>query len=225
MGCFSFLCKKSGSPIISTSFNGTPVHLFLLKDGKVLEHMYGNYNSYGRVFKTTIRKDVKHELYDSFDWKMEWGKVCRLMFNDNPGDGIAAIMDRHFDNVYPTGQSKQDPDQGWGDDLEYFDDTSDGEWARVEKPFHIVIEHDKIPIKKQTRLDMFQEMSEQTKLDDHYDYMEDVFKKKNEYDSMKKELSGAKSTIKVLKAENERLENLSKKRLNRIKSLLKEIKK
>lgn len=50
MGCFSFLCKVSGRPALSTSYDGSPCYLFLLKGGKVMEEMYGNYDSYGNVF-------------------------------------------------------------------------------------------------------------------------------------------------------------------------------
>ena len=118
MGCFSFLCKKSGKPAYSTSFGGSPCHLFLLKDGKVLEHMYGNYDSYGRVFNG---KD------GSFEWQMDWQEICNLMFNDNPGDGMAMILDRYYKGVPPTEQSEDDPEQGWG---------YNGRFREVEEPFH-----------------------------------------------------------------------------------------
>jgi len=56
--------------------------MYLLKDGKVIEEMRGHYDSYGRVFKDSTYDD-------SFEWSLEWGKVCDLMFTDNEGDGIA----------------------------------------------------------------------------------------------------------------------------------------
>ena len=142
MGCFSFLCKVSGKPAYSTSFNGSPCHLFLLRDGKVIEHMYGNYDSYGRVFKNNLRDDVSHELHDSFEWEIGWDKVCDLMFYRGNDNGIAMILAEHYTGEVPTTKSEDDPNQGWGgeedDDGEYFGDTSDGGFKRVENPFHRV---------------------------------------------------------------------------------------
>jgi len=83
MGCFSFICKESGLPVASSSFDGDAVRMYLLKNGKVLEEMRGHYDSYGRVF--TADKE------DSFEWKMDWNEVCDLMFTKNEGDGIAPI--------------------------------------------------------------------------------------------------------------------------------------
>ncbi len=70
MGCFSFMCKECKEPINSTSFQGEMVHLFLLENGKVIQKMSGEYDSYGSVFKDgTQRKDVKHSLRESVAWK------------------------------------------------------------------------------------------------------------------------------------------------------------
>lgn len=109
MGCFSFICKVTGEPANSSSFDGDAVHLFLLQDGKVIEHMYGRYDSYGRVFSDA-------ENSDSFEWHMEWGKVCDLVFDDNPQNGIALIMGNCWKkgDPYPTERSEGDPEQGWG---------------------------------------------------------------------------------------------------------------
>lgn len=117
MGCFSFICQKSGKPVNSSSFKGDRVHLFLLKDGKVIEHMYGNYDSYGRVFSD--KKDPKDtSLTDasSFEWKMDWGIVVDLMFDKDRSNGIAAILEPFWKegDPYPTERSNDDPDQGWG---------------------------------------------------------------------------------------------------------------
>lgn len=120
MGCFSYLCKKSGNAVTSSSFDGDHVHLFLLKDGKVLEHMYGRYDSYGRVF-------TDDKCQDSFQWRMEWGEVVDLHFNDNEGDGIAAILAPYYDDVLPTTISEDDEDQGWGD--------SSVDFFKSNKPF------------------------------------------------------------------------------------------
>jgi len=72
MGCFSYLCKECGKGILSNSFRGEQVKLFYLKDGKVIEEMEGEYDSYGRVFiEGTQREDVKHPLKDFRDWQHE----------------------------------------------------------------------------------------------------------------------------------------------------------
>lgn len=129
MGCFSFLCKKSGHAATSTSFDGDPVTLYLLKDGKVIEMMHGNYNSYGCVF------DGKGE---SFQWSIGWGAVCDLMFSGNDGDGIALVLDKYDDGIVPTTQSEDDPNQGWGEGLDLIGDCSEGVYRQVSTPQHIV---------------------------------------------------------------------------------------
>ena len=106
MGCFSFLCQKCGKGIKSNSFNGERVHLFLLKNSKVIEQMEGPYDSYGRVFN----KEMK-----SMRWLTPWSAVCDLMFEGSNRSGIAAIHTRCFDGVIPTEQSEHDPMQGWGE--------------------------------------------------------------------------------------------------------------
>lgn len=134
MGCFSYLCNNSGKAALSTSFNGSPCYLFLLKNGKVIEEMYGNYNSYAGVFK----KDLK----GSYKWSMDWGDVCDLNFNSNDEDGIAMILAEHYGGIAPTSQSESDPNQGWGsyeegeDDL--MGDTSSDGFPIVSEPYHKV---------------------------------------------------------------------------------------
>lgn len=122
MGCFSFLCKVSDKPANSTSFDGDPCRLFLLKEGKVIEEMHGNYDSYGRVFN----KDG-----DSFKWQMDWGDVCTLMFSHDESNGIAMILDDHYDGSIPDTRSENDPEQGW---------SKDGPFVQVENPYHIIKE-------------------------------------------------------------------------------------
>jgi len=113
MGCFSFKCKVTGKPALSTSFDGSPVHLFLLKNGEAIEYMHGNYDSYGRVF---TKDGMTKSPPESIEWKMEWGDVCDLMFDSNRSNGIALILDPHWKqgDPYPTERSEDDPDQGWG---------------------------------------------------------------------------------------------------------------
>ena len=91
--------------------------------------MYGNYDSYGRVFTKGST--------GSFEWKMDWGEVVDLCFNNNPKDGIAMILEDEYEQGYiPDICSQSDPDQGWGKNWEYLGDV--GEWKQVEEPFHKV---------------------------------------------------------------------------------------
>ena len=138
MGCFSFICKKSGEPVLSSSFSGDAVHLFLLKDGEVIEHMFGNYDSYGRVFNT--KKPPKGTATDngSFEWNLEWNRVCDLMFDKDRSNGIAAILDVVYNGTLPTTRSKSDPNQGWGKHGEYFASNTPRLGPKVKKPFHKV---------------------------------------------------------------------------------------
>ena len=122
MGCFSFVCKESGLPVASDSFSGDAVRMYLLKNGKVLEEMRGHYDSYGRVF--TADKE------DSFEWKMEWGDVCDMMFDKDESNGIAVILEKYFAGNIPTTRSEGDPDQGWG--------KRNGGRKKIKEPLHII---------------------------------------------------------------------------------------
>jgi hypothetical protein len=76
MGCFSYMCKECDKPVLSTSFAGQDVWLFLLKDGKVVQQMDGEYDSYGRCFiDGTQDPRVTHGLRLSHQWtpvQTEW---------------------------------------------------------------------------------------------------------------------------------------------------------
>jgi hypothetical protein len=137
MGCFSFICKKSGRAVLSTSFSGDAVHLFLLKKGKVIEHMYGNYDSYGNVFSN--KKDI-----ESYEWDMEWNDVCDLMFDSDKSNGICAILDPYWKegDPYPTERSEDDPNQGWGDDMELIGSISKDLSEPVKEPFHRLLSNE-----------------------------------------------------------------------------------
>jgi len=117
MGCFSFMCKECKEPILSNSFRGQEVKLFLLRDGKIIEQMEGEYDSYGRVFDKENKKSI--------EWKMEWHYVCNLIFKPNMENGIAAIHSKCWKDKLPKTRSEDDPDQGWGYGGEYFADCSD----------------------------------------------------------------------------------------------------
>ena len=122
MGCFSFVCKESGLPVASDSFSGDAVRMYLLRDGNVIEEMRGHYDSYRRVFTT--------DKEDSFQWSLEWGAVCDLMFTDNEGDGIAVILEKYFTGRIPTTRSESDREQGWG--------PKNGGRVKIKEPIHIV---------------------------------------------------------------------------------------
>jgi hypothetical protein len=133
MGCFSYLCKVSGKPALSTSFDGSPCYLFLLKDGVVIEEMFGNYDSYGRVFNSDG---------ESFEWKMPWQEVCNLMFSEDESNGIAMILAEYQTGLVPTTRSEDDPNQGWGDpdegDNDLMGNCSGNMFPKVSKPYHKV---------------------------------------------------------------------------------------
>lgn len=139
MGCFSFICQKSGNAVLSSSFSGDAVHLFLLKKGKVIEHMFGNYDSYGRVFSNEKRDDDT-SLTDksSFNWKMEWHDVCDLMFSHDKSNGIAAILAPYWKegDPYPTNRSEGDPNQGWGEHMELIGYCGNDIGDPVKEPYH-----------------------------------------------------------------------------------------
>ena len=152
MGCFSFMCKKSGKPGNSSSFGGNPVHLFLLKKGKVIEHMFGNYDSYGRVFSSE-KDPTDKSLTDksSFEWKTEWGECCDLMFDNDRSNGIAVIHSDYWKegDPYPTERSDDDPNQGWGDDDELLDSIDpDMGVEKVKEPYHKVYFDVSLPTSK-----------------------------------------------------------------------------
>ncbi len=102
MGCFSFLCKECGDPIICDDNRIDNVRLYLLLKGDVMEEMAGKYNSYGCV-------DIDGE---SQQWSADWDNVCDLMESPDKGTGIAAIHEECFVKE-PTTKSEDDPNQGW----------------------------------------------------------------------------------------------------------------
>ena len=108
MGCFSYLCNECGKPILSDSFQGEAVRLYLLQDSEVIESMRGEYDSYGRVF------DINRE---SVEWtSMNWAEAVHMHFNKSKCCGFAAIHERCFTGELPEIISKNDPNQGWGYD-------------------------------------------------------------------------------------------------------------
>jgi len=119
------MCKECGDAVLSSSEPNSSktdeVHLFLLKEGTVVQTLEGQYDSYGRVFKGTTT--------DSVHWDMPWSDVCDLMFDKDKGSGLAAVHKRCFTGNVPTTQSDDDPNQGWGEDdadeYDYYDCEDD----------------------------------------------------------------------------------------------------
>jgi len=156
MGCFSYMCKKSGKAILSDSFSGDAVHLFLLYKGEVIEYMYGNYDSYGRVFSNSN---------GSFEWKMDWSDIIDLSYENDNTSGIAAILDSHFNGEFPTERSNFDPNQGWGDDSVI---------KKVENPFHKVFKEIK---KEEIKKEEIKTKIDYKKLINLISYAEDILNK------------------------------------------------
>ena len=112
MGCFSFICPQCGDPINSDSFSGEHCVLMLLQDGKVIDEMSGQYNSYGCVFKGP-------SCERSHKWGLDWDDVCELLFSDARGTGMAAYHSPCWQSErrmgYEPRVSDRDPEQGWGE--------------------------------------------------------------------------------------------------------------
>ena len=107
MGCFSFICQVCNDPVKSNSSSGEEVRLFLLRKGKIIENMEGQYDSYGRVFDADM---------ESIKWEMPWPEVCGLMSSKNTRDnGMAVIHKSCSETLIPTERSDNDPNQGGGE--------------------------------------------------------------------------------------------------------------
>ncbi len=129
MACFSYICPVCGKGILSTSFSGERCTLFLLVDGKVVEQMTGEYDSYGSVF------NEKNNGGDVITWTaMDWDEICDLQFGGNRSSGIAAIHARcKPDGYVPTVRSKDDPNQGWGEGLRLLGNTGEHvDWDELD---------------------------------------------------------------------------------------------
>ena len=130
MGCFSWLCSKCGKGIESSSFEGHQCRLYYLKDGKVIEQLKGEYNSYGGVFiPGTQDPDVKHKLRKSQHFKTDWGIICDdVTYDDKPtNSGIAALHEECYsgEESIPLEASLHDPNQGWGEPSEEDEEKKD----------------------------------------------------------------------------------------------------
>jgi len=128
MGCFSYICKKTGKAVASDSFSGDAVYIFRLEDGEVKEIMYGHYDSYGRVFDNNG---------DSFRWDKNWNNCVTDHFDGDEGNGFAVILASAYDGVLPTTISEDDPDQGWGRRQSK---------AVIKEPYHMNTKGEKITV-------------------------------------------------------------------------------
>ncbi len=108
MGCFSYKCKKCGKPVNSSSGDGEHCIIFFLENGKVVERMCGQYDSYGRVFK--------EETDECYTWKTsEWSDLVDKHCNDDKTSGFAIVHSKCVNRDYkPNTISLDDPCQGWG---------------------------------------------------------------------------------------------------------------
>ncbi len=120
MGCFSYICPECKHPICSDSFSGEHCILMLVEDGKVLEWMQGEYDSYGRTFSmdATAYKTKANGLKgvtSSYEWSvMDWGDIVDLHYNDDSYSGISAYHSKCFDgDMENVTVSDDDPEQGW----------------------------------------------------------------------------------------------------------------
>jgi len=103
MGCFSYLCQECNTPINSDSIRGERCELFLLLDGQVIEHLSGEYDSYGRVFGS--------------EWtQIPWNRIVELHYGPTRLSGIAAYHSACWKRsmILPVYRSHNDPNQGWG---------------------------------------------------------------------------------------------------------------
>lgn len=107
MGCFSHMCKECGTPINSDSYRGEHCIMFILENGRIIEQMAGQYDSYGSVFD---------DNGESLEWNTDWGDVVDLHYNTFDNDGVAAYHSKCYVKAgrpIPETISKNDPDQGW----------------------------------------------------------------------------------------------------------------
>lgn len=100
MGCFSYLCKVCNEPINFDCDKDIGEHctLYLLENGRIIEEMTGEYNSYGCVYKDKeLKYPDRYAKWESYDWS----EICDLNFTPAKNCGIAAVhTDCHPLNPY-----------------------------------------------------------------------------------------------------------------------------
>ena len=128
MGCFSYMCKKCGTSVRSSSFDGERCIIYFLDGGVVVEEMRGVYDSYGRVFidtdsghilhkkkeNTTNPENMDSPSTDTHKWEYDdWYTLVDLHFNKDPTTGFAVFHEACFEGNRPKTISDDDPNQGW----------------------------------------------------------------------------------------------------------------
>lgn len=158
MGCFSFMCKECDTSIRSDSFSGELVKLFLLKDGKVIQEMEGEYDSYGCVFIDGTEDPTKNDFRKSAQWNCpeisevddywkerekhgdfhgRWLNVCGLMSKGegtrNPNYGLPRISKSAYESF-----KKVFTEEGLDKELEELEadwsDIDNREWLIPPEP-------------------------------------------------------------------------------------------
>jgi hypothetical protein len=156
MGCFSYMCQVCDKPIRSDSERGQPATLFLLRNGRILEAMEGEYDSYGRVFD---------ENGESIHWDYDWSKAVELHFSRDLGNGIAAFHRHCFKRInrLPETRSMDDPDQGWGSFRLQTTPFKGGKKIDIAKTFPEIIEINKSTPEEKVFLKVFEHMKQKFK--------------------------------------------------------------
>jgi hypothetical protein len=95
MGIFSGICHRCNKPVNV----GQAATLTLLKAGKEVQTVSGNYDGYGF----------------GASWDMEWASVVRLMFLKDKRNGIAFMHYGCAKGARPRNRSKDDVNQGLGE--------------------------------------------------------------------------------------------------------------
>ena len=128
----SYKCSLTNKPLQSNSTSGDLVYIFLLKQGQVIEYMYGNYDGYNSVIKSTNDDGVT----SSFTWKTNLSDMNNLRFHKDESNGIAVILASYWKegDIFPSKRS----DYSLEDDVD-----SSFTWQQPEEPFHKEIKYNR----------------------------------------------------------------------------------
>jgi hypothetical protein len=108
MGQFSYECKVCDEPVNANHIRGEQCTIYRLENGKVVQQMTGEYDSYGRVHSSDNEDGCVH-------WEGDWSTLVDLHFNPDMSTGFAITHTRCDAAKLPTTISQIDPNQGWGD--------------------------------------------------------------------------------------------------------------
>lgn len=121
----SYICKECNKPITHDYLCGQKLKLFLLKEGKVIETMEGEYNGKDAVLDPSFKGNYHPQFPESLEWQSHFDERGDLMFHNDKSNGMAAIHSECWKGVAPTERSDFDPDDGHGYKPFEFDD---GPW-------------------------------------------------------------------------------------------------